>query len=307
MVTLTNYRADGTPFLNRLMIAPVMDGNGDVFAFVGLQAEVSERRSGADGAVSRFDDRLQEMQHRVKNHLQMVASMIRMQARESGDGDRAGFAVLARRVDALALLYDEFSMPPDKAGDGVRYDVVSAGAYVSRVANTVGALDGGRNIRVGVDVDSVYMRTDRAAQVGLLTSEILSNTFKHAFGGRTEGIVQIRLKQLGGDRVRLSVEDDGVGLGDSDWPKQGNLGARIVMGLVQQLDARIDVTSGEGGTRVTVDFRNALDTRLDDDGIRMLAEPVVLRPGDGAMDSGIGGGARDGALADPAEDAGHAG
>ncbi len=283
VVTLTNYRADGTPFLNRLMIAPVLDERGDLFAFVGLQSEVLEAKPEGGRAVARFDDRLQEMQHRVKNHLQMVSSMIRLQSREArGSPDPAsGYDVIARRVDALALLYDEFSTAPGDAGEGVRYDVVSAGGYVSRVANTVGALDGGRDVRINIDTDAVYMRTERAAQLGLLTSEVLSNVLRHAFEGRPEGVVEVRLKQLGGDRVRLTIEDDGVGLGDSRWPEEGNLGARIVRGLVEQLEATIDVATGPTGTHVALDFRNALDTTLDEDGARMLASPEGPRAGDG--------------------------
>lgn len=301
VITLINYRADGSRFLNRLMISPVNDERGELMAFVGFQAEVFEEGPHGNDSVMRFDDRLQEMQHRVKNHLQMVASMIRLQSRDKSTPQTGGFDVIARRVDALALLYDEFSAPPGKAGGQVRYDVVSAGAYVSRVANTVGALDGSRNIRIGIDTDAVYMRTQSAAQLGLLTSEVLSNTLQHAFEGRTEGMVQVRLKQLGGDRVRLSIEDDGVGLGASGWPQKGNLGARIVIGLVQQLDANLKVTTNDNGTHVMVDFHNALDTTLDAEGARMLAEPSGDRAGarivDGTLADGVGTATADGGVA----------
>ncbi|MEM7488899.1 MAG: PAS domain-containing protein [Pseudomonadota bacterium] len=274
-VTLTNYHLDGTPFRNHLMIAPVRDERGRLYAFVGIQSALSE--DVPEGARSRpFDDRLSEMQHRVKNHLQMISSLIRMQSRET-DPVRS-FGVLARRVEALALLYDEFSHPPRDVD--ARYDVVSAGSYVSRVVSTVGALDGRRNVRVNIDVDTIYMRSESAAQVGLLTSEILSNTFRHAFEGRPEGIVTVTLKQQGGDRVRLTLEDDGIGFGDTDWPAQGNLGARIVRGLVAQIGGDLNVISTEAGAIVTLDFDNAIDTSLEGDGTRVLTDAEGDRAGE---------------------------
>ena len=272
VVTLTNYRADGSAFLNRLMIAPIFDDDGSLVAFIGLQAEVTEERIARGAAVARFENRLQEMQHRVKNHLQMVSSMIRLQARDRNQSSSDGFDVVARRVDALALLYEEIGAPPGETGERVRYDVVSAGLYVSRVATTVGALDAGRSIRIGIDTDAVYMRTDRAAQLGLLVSEILSNTLKHAFAGREDGVVDVSLKQDGWGHVRLVVEDDGVGMGDKRWPEEGNLGARIVRGLLQQLEARLDVASSPSGTKIAVDFTTALEVVPDEDGARMLAD-----------------------------------
>jgi PAS domain S-box-containing protein len=277
-VRLRNYRADGSAFENLLTIAPVQDADGTIRAFLGIQSEVVDLVPGATARVEPFGDRLQEMQHRVKNHLAMIASLTRMQEKE--DSGRGGFAMLARRIDALSLLYDEFQAPP--RSEDVRYDVVSAGGYVSRVAATIGALDGRRNVRMTVDVDTVYMRSERAAQLGLLVSEILSNTLQHAFQGRSEGLVHVSLKQGGGDRVRLIVSDDGVGM-SSNWPEEGNLGARITRSLVRQLDAKINVGTGDNGSVVTLDLDNALDTSLERDGRRVLADSDGSRAGNEAQ------------------------
>jgi PAS domain S-box-containing protein len=273
-VKLRNYRADGTGFSNLLSVAPVTDDGGTIRAFLGIQTAVVELEPGGEARIEIFDDKLQEMQHRVKNHLQMIASLTRMQERD-GAGN-AGFSMLSRRIDALSLLYDEFQSPPRSAD--VRYDVVSAGSYVSRVAATVGALDGRRNVRLTVDVDSVYMRSEQAAQLGLLASEILSNTLQHAFAGRSEGVVSISLKQGGGDRVRLVVADDGVGM-PADWPGTGNLGARIARNLARQLGAEINVISGRSGSTVTLDLDNVLDTSLEGDGRRVLTDEDGRRAG----------------------------
>ena len=256
-VELLNYTAGGEEFVNRLTVAPLRDDNNDLYAFLGIQLRVESRAEESATALNRI---LEETRHRVKNHLQMVAALIRSQSREKDPQET--YRVLSRRVESLALLYDDFQRPPRVRSEEA-YDVVSAGAYVSRVASTVGALDGRSGIRLNVDTDPVYMPTERAAQIGLITSEILSNALQHAFPDTDEGIVEIRLKEMGEDRFRLTLSDDGVGLGDSGWPDSGGTGARLVRSMVSSIDARLDVVSSDMGTTVRIDFHNATSSRIE--------------------------------------------
>jgi PAS domain S-box-containing protein len=267
-VDVVNFRANGERFLNRLMIAPVRDDAGRLFAYVGVQTELSEEDRASGISAADAIGILRETNHRVKNHLSMVASMIRL---ERGPHDPARtYEVLARRVEALSLLYDEFSTP--QIDRGADYDVVSAGGYISRVAATVGALDGRKSIRLNVETEAVYMRSGDAAALGLLASELLSNTLRHAFPDRSEGLVDVRLRALTNGGIRLTIADDGVGLGGSGWPEKGNKGARIVRGLVAQLDGELDVNSGRWGTSITVDMPYALATRRGPDGTREIVD-----------------------------------
>ena len=256
-VELLNYTADGEEFVNRLTIAPLRDDNDELYAFLGVQVRVGDR---VGESISALNKVLDETQHRVKNHLQMVASLIRSQSRE--DNPHEAYEILSRRVESLALLYDEFQRPPYPRPEGA-YDVVSAGAYVSRVASTIGALDGRNGIRLNVDTDPVYMPTERAAKIGLITSEILSNALQHAFPGREEGIVEIRLKEMGEDRFRLTFSDDGVGLGESGWPDSGGMGARLVRGMVRSIGAKLDVATSDMGCTVRIDFRNTMNSEIE--------------------------------------------
>ena len=277
-VDLQNYRLDGTPFTNRLMVTPLRmsaDDNdvidwdnppaeGEIFAYMGIQSVVaSQGRSAAQ-----LEDLLSETQHRVKNHLSMIAGLIRLQnKRVTGNAQATEvFKQLSNRVEAISLLYDEFSSPP--TGRNFDYDVVSAGGYVSRVVATIASLDGRTGIRVNTDCDPVYMPTDRAGKLGLLTSEILSNTLQHAFTDREEGIVEVRLKELGEDHFRLTFSDDGVGMGDVDWPNEGNLGAKLVRNLAAAINSQISVISSEHGTVITVDFVNSMGSAIDQTGDR---------------------------------------
>ncbi|WP_062114338.1 PAS domain-containing protein [Aureimonas sp. AU40] len=217
-IDLLNYRADGTKFLNRLLITPLYDTSGQLQCFLGVQRDLSNGQD-ADAAevetgVLRGDTSLGEIQHRVKNHLAMIIGMIRMQSRAHTSGE--AFDTLARRIESLQLLYQEMT----EAGVGsTRSQRIPLGAYISRIASTIGYLDGRRSVRVNVDCDAIDIDVERAARIGLLFSELLTNALKHAFKGRDEGLVEARLKMLSSGVIRLTVTDDGIGLPPAaHWP-----------------------------------------------------------------------------------------
>ncbi len=243
-VELTNYRADGTAFRNRISISPVIDENGETALYLGMNRDVGEEE-GAD-----LLERLAEIQHRVKNHLAMIIGLIRLQA--GADGATADYGALARRVEALHLLYEELS-----AGGVVTAasPEVPLGAYVSRIAAAIGHLDGRQGVRVNVCAEEVVVSAEIAGRVGLLLSEALTNAFRHAFDGRDSGLVETRLQKLSHEIVRLQVVDDGVGMPDGhEWPETDSLGGRIVLSLLRGLKARHSVDSSATGTTVTIDI-----------------------------------------------------
>ena len=253
-IEITNHRADGTPFLNRLTITAFHDeapAEAPVTFFLGTlsagDADLAESR------VAAVQLQLAEVQHRVKNHLAMIVGMIRMQARSASAPEE--YAVIARRVEALQLLYQELS---EGGVSSTFRDEVPLGAYVSRIAAAVGHLDGGQGIRSNVVAEEVMVDATTASRVGLLVSEILTNAFRHAFAGRETGLVETRVQRLAEGIVRIQVSDDGVGLPEgADWPTKGNLGARIVTALLTGLDARHAVTTSAAGTTVTIDIPGA--------------------------------------------------
>ena len=274
-VDILNYKADGTPFRNRLMLSPIHDEGGELIAFLGVQRElprgVGDAIIESRAASLRPDEdvMLAEVQHRVKNHLAMIVSMIRLRAQQQVS--RKSFEALSSRIESLALLYDELS------GSGIgnrRDDEVPVGAYLSRVCATLNALDGRGSIRVNVECDQVRLPPDTAARLGLVLTEFLTNALEHAFEGRDEGTIRVRFHEVAGG-CRLMVEDDGVGLPEgSNWPwsterlsgsdgaraeedgaRNSGLGGKIITGLASALKGQLDVRSTMAGTIVCLDIR----------------------------------------------------
>lgn len=249
-VILRNYRADGSKFMNRLMVAPLQADEDEVPYFMGVQTIYNE-----DDAPTDEDTQgaLEEIQHRVKNHLSMIVGMIRMQARDSEATPGKEFDTLARRIETLQLLYEEMSATTGARNTG--QDSVNLGAYLTRVANAIAYIDGRRGIRVNIDADEATVPINTATQLGLVLSEVMTNAMQHAFDGREAGLVDVRVKELSEGLLRLQVADDGTGIPEGvEWPKSNSLGGRIVNQLVHGLNAKISVDQEISGTMIVVDI-----------------------------------------------------
>lgn len=250
---IVNYRANGEKFVNRLMITPIHDDAGVLTHFLGIQAERDEDLS-VQGRAEKLDESLRELQHRVKNHLSLLLALIRMEARRS-DGNKRAFEALASRVESLNLLYDEFS----RAG-GESREMIGLGAYVSRISSALNMLDGLRTVVVNISAEKMDAPVNNASQIGLLVSELLTNSLQHAFAEDAPGSINVSLTRLkDSGNVLLVVEDDGRGLPEgSTWPAEGNLGARIVRDLAQRLNARLKVDNDRQGLSVSLEIPAAI-------------------------------------------------
>ncbi len=247
---ILNYRADGTTFVNRLMVAPLRDEEtGEVLYFLGVQTERTHPTSHAEMAAD-LDGQLAELQHRVKNHLAMILSLVRLEMRNRPPHEVID--ILVRRVESLSLLYEEFVVSDDRR----RENRIDLGAYLSRVATAVHGLDGRPTVILNIDCASVTTRFEDAAPVGLLLSELLTNAFQHGFKRCERGSVNVSLQEVGGQhgRVRLAVSDDGAGFPPDAWPSTESLGGRIARQLIERIGAELDVESGKAGTRIELTF-----------------------------------------------------
>jgi len=248
-VILRNYRADGTKFMNRLMVAPLSVDEHEVPYFMGVQTIYN----GEEPTDEDTQEALEEIQHRVKNHLSMIVGMIRMQARGAKTTPGKEFDTLARRIETLQLLYEELSSATGARNSG--QDKVNLGAYLTRVANAIAYLDGRQGVRVNIDADEVSVPVNTATQLGLVLSEVMTNSMQHAFDGREAGLVDVRIKKLSEGLLRLQVADDGTGMPEGvEWPKSDSLGGRIVTQLVRGLNAKISVDREISGTMIVIDI-----------------------------------------------------
>jgi PAS domain S-box-containing protein len=202
------------------------------------------------------DMMLKEVQHRVKNNLQLVTALIRFESRHGRNGNGVNLDVLAGRIESLQLLYQ--AMSPDAWGDDIEL-----GHYLNQIASAAMATYGVDGIRLDLKIDHALASVNVAMPVGLLVNELLTNAFKHAFNGRGAGIITLECLRKGEDRYRVVVSDDGVGLpADVIWPVPGKIGALIVQTLRENTKTDLNVESAPGkGTRVAMSFAPQIPKR----------------------------------------------
>lgn len=245
------FKASGTPVLVDAWSNLIEDDDGDnVFRLVALietqeSGELRER-------LSEKDVLLRELQHRVKNNLQMITALIRLEAK-TGVGDQSGQGLdrLAGRVEALALLYQSLS-------DENRDEVIDLGIYLSQIASAVVRAHATEGIHLDLQLDTWPVSINVAMPAGLVVNELLTNALKHAFAGRDGGTITLH-SLVEGDGCRVVIADDGIGLqAGATWPRPGKLSALIVQSLRTNAKASVDVVSAPGqGLKATIVFNRA--------------------------------------------------
>ncbi len=195
---------------------------------------------------------LKEIHHRVKNNLQIVSTLLDLQSDHTSDPQALEMFRESRgRVKSMALIHERLYRSQDMA----RVDFAE---YVRQLADdlyrTYKLSD---DIRLELDIDIPPLPIDLAIPCGLLLNELMSNCFKHAFAGATEGCLRVALRRDGSGANVLIVADTGPGFpAGTDFRNTASFGLQLVNTLVEQLDGEIELTA-ERGTTFTVRFPKA--------------------------------------------------
>jgi len=221
-------------------------------ALVNITSHAKAEREELKEEIREKDTLLKEIQHRVKNNLQMITALIRLEARNAqGDTSSSRFDRLAGRIEALQFLYD--SLSPD-----AKADEIDLGVYLSQIASGVMRSYAGEGIRLDLKVDAYPVSVNVAMPTGLVVNELLTNALKHAFADREGGTITLH-STADSKGCQVIIADDGVGLPPGvEWPKQGKLGNLVVKSLRENAKAGMTVESTPGkGMRVTIVFTRA--------------------------------------------------
>ena len=234
--------------------------------FEGAPAEIRELAETLREMASRLDQReadlrqslaqkqmmLREIHHRVKNNLQTVTSLLNLYARiPRGEAVKQAFADVQMRINALALVHRHLYESQDM-------QEVDLHPFMTNLCSLL--QDGSgvppRRVRLSVDIPHVRVTGDRAVPLALLTTEILTNSFKHAFPNQRAGTISVRIAREPDGMAKLVIADDGVGQGErhTDGQLPGSMGQTLIGAFTRQLGGEITV-SGPPGTVTTLAFR----------------------------------------------------
>jgi len=185
-----------------------------------------------------------EVHHRVKNNLQVVSSLLRLQAERVSDDDKARemFRECQKRVRSISLVHEHLYSSPDSSTICFRTYALK---LVHGLFKAYGVSDG--RIRLVVDGESVALGIDMAVPCGLILNELVSNALKYAFPAGCEGEIALSISRAGDNVMELLVTDNGVGLPeDFDFRLAGTLGLQIVAALSEQLNGSLRLYNSHG-------------------------------------------------------------
>ncbi len=234
--------------------APVFDQNGSMVGLVGVSRDITERKRAEEKIKASLQEKevlLKEIHHRVKNNLQVISSLLNLQAYNSSDPQllkilREG----QNRIRSMALVHEKLYQSKDLS----RIDFAE---YIRNLAVHLFhsyQVDPGR-IQLKQDIEGIFLDINAAIPCGLIMNELMSNSLKYAFPGGRSGEISLELRRQDDRRLLLVVRDNGVGLPkDLDIQKTKTLGMQIVTLLAYQLDGSLEVRR-ETGTEFRILFQ----------------------------------------------------
>lgn len=265
-VDLLNYRKDGSTFWNALYLSPVRNDAGEVVFFfasqldvtdrvdaqsmiaqqkIEVEREVAARTADLEVALEAKTLLLHEVDHRVKNNLTMIGSLLRLQARTIADPTiSTKLEAMLERVDALATVHRRLY----QSEDITRFDV---SAFVENLIGDVVGASGRSDIVIDTELERMEVASSNAAALGLILNEVATNAIKHAFADGRPGTISLRLR-LNDDIACIEISDDGPGFEAANSPD--GLGKVLIARLAKQVGATPTWSDAQPGARFSLVF-----------------------------------------------------
>jgi len=249
-----NVKKNGEVYWSSVQIGPIRDENGIMINSVGIEQDITEKKlkdKQLQDSLHEKEIMLKEIHHRVKNNLQIVSSLLKMQAETYRSDETINALKTSRnRINSMALVHENLYQSTE-------ITKVDLNSYVTTLA---------RNIfyTYGVPEDKVRFRSkiegkiefglDTSIPLGLIINEAISNSLKHGFPGDKKGEILFECRK-NGDGYCLNIKDTGIGLPKNLEPaKLNSLGMQLIHILCSQLDGELKM-NGTAGAEIRVDFK----------------------------------------------------
>jgi PAS domain S-box-containing protein len=255
---ILNYRKDGSAFWNALSISPIPGSDGDVGHMLGvmsdvtarkvaehsLESAVAQRAAEMDHALKQTTALLHEVDHRVKNNLQLIASLLLLQSRRVEDETaRKALRGMLERVSAIATVHRRLFQSEDIE----RFDVAQ---FVRDLTADMMAASGRPEIQMRLDLERVDVPASQAAPAALVINELIGNALRHAFPEGRSGVIEVSIRRQD-PGFEVAICDDGVGLPTREEDVRG-FGLTIAHLLSRQLRANLLIEDSQPGVRALV-------------------------------------------------------
>jgi len=225
---------------------PIYDESGKIYRIAGIGEDISDRKltdARIQAALREKEVLLKEIHHRVKNNMQVISSLLQLQAQYIEDeATLTLFEESQTRIHSMALIHEQLYQSE-------HLDRIALSPYVENlVANLYQSFGcGNTSIKFNLKVDPIYLNIETAIPCGLIINELVSNSLKYAFISSLAGEIYINFHEINNSQFHLTIQDNGRGFpANFDWENTETLGLRLVKMLAYQLEASIAIDSQRG-------------------------------------------------------------
>jgi len=227
--------------------------SGEVIGIVGVLLDITERKKAERALLEAENLRKKEIHHRIKNNLQVISSLLSLQAEQFHDEKVIeAFEDSQHRVISMSLIHEELY----KTEDAESLDFT---AYLQKLTQELlkSYNIGDKAIQLKLELENVFLEMDTAIPLGIIINELVSNSLKHAFSEKKSGEIKVKLcrEKNESSGIVLIVSDNGKGLeAEIDFRKTSSLGLQLVTTLVDQIEGKIELEK-DPGTKFIISFR----------------------------------------------------
>jgi PAS domain S-box-containing protein len=244
---IINVRRDGSSFPVLLKSIPVKGSGEKPCYIITLCEDITERKRIEDTLRQSLDDKevlIREINHRTKNSLAVILSLLRIQEKDLSNGDAKSYLRdIQNRIKSMTMIHDRLSRTEN-------FSRLNFSEFIASLANHLFhsyKLDPER-VSLNVSIPDIYVDVNLMMPCGLIINELVSNAFKYAFPEDKEGEVFIEIHEREGDEITLIVKDNGIGI-SSNLDAERNtesLGLQIVSALTNQIFGRLELLHDDG-------------------------------------------------------------
>ncbi len=247
-----NKKKNGELFWESALLTPIKNDKGETERFLAIKQDITEQKAKDEKLKQSLKEKevmLREIHHRVKNNLQIISSLLKLQGGYTNDPVASEYLRISQhRVKTMALIHQQLYRSDDLSK-------IDFEEYMKQLKGHLFAAYGTDrdNITSKIRAKDIYLSIDKAIPCGLIVNELVSNSLKHAFGDSRKGNIEISVTQEN-DFYYMIVKDNGKGIPPNiDYRNTQSLGMQLVITLTEQLGGEIHLNS-EAGTEFNISF-----------------------------------------------------